>query len=397
MINNQSYINKLVIFNLILLSGSILHVGFFTPTYIFSISTVFFVLLAKKNYKKINVISFTNSILIFTSFLLINFYFTQSNIFKDYVIVIMQILLTSITIFYFREFKIDLKYNLFRILYHIILLSLIGFILSQFDLKNNDRLFLGASEYSVNTILYIFYYSSNEIFGKINIYRNQGIFWEPGILAIYANILLYLSLFTYKDKKKSILATICVLSTFSTTGIFILLLQVFEYIRKEKIASIKKIFIYLAFTPILLFGIYSLVNKKKEGDIKAISSFSLRSFDLYTGTMITISNPLLGIGLNQESFYNERDKYITSEMQKVSLQLEKRGSTNSILNLFTSFGVLIGLYILYMIFKQKIFTENKVIFFLIIIISLLSEPLIFTPFFMLFIILGAQNQLKITK
>ena len=397
MVNYQLYINNVVILNLILLSGSILHVGFFTPLYIISLFIVILVLILKKKYKKKNILKLTITILSFVAFFLINFYLTESTQFKDYVIIIMQVFLTSITIIYLKEFKIDLKYHLYRILYYIITLSLIGFILSQFDLKNNDRLYLGESGYSLNTILYIFYYSSNEIFGKINIYRNQGIFWEPGILAIYANIFLYLSLFIYKDKTKTILATICILSTLSTTGIFILILQMFAYLRTKKIGINKKNILYLMILPIILFGINSFVNKIKESDEKAYSSYALRSFDLYSGTMIAISNPLFGIGLNEESFFKERNKFLTTEMQHIMPQIEKRGSSNSILNLFAKFGILIGVLTIYILFKQNIFTEKKTLFFLIIILSLFSEPLLFTPFFMLFIILGYQNQLQIIK
>ena len=53
----------------------------------------------------------------------------------------------------------------------------------------------------VNTFHGIFNYISSINISEYNIYRNQGLFWEPGVLQLFINVLLYMSLFVYKNIK----------------------------------------------------------------------------------------------------------------------------------------------------------------------------------------------------
>ena len=71
-----------------------------------------------------------------------------------------------------------------------------------------------TSEYhDSNTYNYLFYYSVKDgsainLFG-LDIHRNAGIFWEPGILQIYLNILFFLEVSVFK-RNKSLLALIII-------------------------------------------------------------------------------------------------------------------------------------------------------------------------------------------
>jgi hypothetical protein len=393
MIKVESFLNNALVLFLILLSGSVFHVGFFTPTYIVALLLVCFSLIYITNYSKKELFLFAFSLFIFIMILVINFIFSKSNDFKDYGILFMQILLSLLAVLSLKLRKADFKYHLYKVLYLLIILSLIGFILSAFQFGN--RIDFGESGFSVYTILYIFFYSAELITEPITIYRNQGVFWEAGLLAVYANIFLLLSLFVYKNKKNSTIAIICILTTLSTTGIFILLIQVFFYTRKVKFGLVKKAALIIAVIPIIILVGGSFLSKKTEGEETAVSSFALRSFDLYSGAMITIYNPLFGVGLNKEAFLTERDKFLPPEMVEIYSLIEDRGNTNSILMLFTSLGIALGIFILYMLYKQNVFLEQKFLFFIIALLSLSSEPVLLTPFFMCFIFYGFHKTINL--
>lgn len=392
MIKIESFLNNTLILFLILLSGSVFHVSFFTPTYLIALIIVGLSLIYTKNYSKKHFFLFGFSAFFFSAFFVINFIFSKSDSFKDYGILLMQILLSLLIVLYFKLRKVDFKYHLYKVLYVLMIMSLIGFFLSIFQF--GSRVDLGGG-FSVYTILYLFYYSAEMFLGPLILYRSQGVFWEAGLLAVYANIFLLLSLFVYDNKRNTALAIICILSTLSTTGIFLLVIQIFFYMRKIKFGILKKVILVIAVIPILILVVNSFLGKKAEGEEKAVSSFALRSFDLYSGAMITFSNPLFGVGLNKEAFLIERNKFLPAEMEEIYSLIEDRGNTNSILMLFCSLGIVFGFFVLYMLYKQDVFVEQKVLFFIITLLSLSSEPVLLTPFFMCFVFFGFQKTINL--
>lgn len=391
MIKVESFLNNSLILFLILLSGSVFHVGFFTPTYLLSIILVIVSLLYSLKYSKKQVALFGFSLLFWTTIFVFSFILSLSNDFKDYSVLLLQSILSLLFILSFKLRKADLKIHLYKVLYVLILLSLIGFILSVFQI--GTRIDIGGSGFSVYTIGYIFYYSAEMVTEPITLYRSQGVFWEPGLLAIYANIFLFLSLFTYKNRRNSILAIICILTSFSTTGFLLLGIQLYVYLRSARLKIVNKMYLLFTIIPILLFFVLSFLSKQSEGKDRAVSSYALRSFDLYSGTMVTLSHPLFGIGLNKEVFLKERDKFLPKEMEEIFYIIEDRGNTNSILMLFTSMGMILGFFILYMFYNQDVFKEQKRLFFLIMFLGLTSEPILLTPFFMTFIFFGFQKSI----
>ena len=63
--------------------------------------------------------------------------------------------------------------------------------------------------------------------------RNQGLFWEPGILQIYLNMLFFLEAFVFKKSKLLLLlASVLIITTYSTTGLILLLFQSFFFISR---------------------------------------------------------------------------------------------------------------------------------------------------------------------
>lgn len=393
MLKLDRFFSDILVFNLLLLSGTVFHVGFFTLSYIFAISSTFLFLLYKSKYRSKEIVLFFYTFSLSIFFFIFNYFFSKSLEFKDYGIVLMQVFLTLLILLVLRNSQIDFKYHLYRVLKFLVLLSLIGFLLSFFNL--GKRVEFGASGYAANTVFHIFYYYANAQLGFLNFFRNQGIFWEPGLLAIYANIFLYLALFYFEERKAVVLAIICILTTLSTTGIFIMSIQLAYLIIGKKFNILQKVLVSVILVPIVVVAFLSFTGKKDESLEYNVSSYGLRTFDLYSGTMIAINNPIFGVGLNKEAFLSERDKFIPAEIEIIYDQIEERGSSNSLLMLFCSLGLVCGTLWLYMLFRQNVFTTNNRIFFVIVVLGFISEPLVFTPFFMFLTFTGVQKKIKI--
>lgn len=389
MVKEHSFANSLLMLFLILLSGSVLHVGMFTIVYTCALLYVGSFLIFKNTYKRKDLFLVVSSLVFFVVFFIVNFIFSLSSEFKDYSVQLMQIFLTLLILLALKTAQANFKQLLHKVLKVIIILSIIGFFLSI--LKIGTRIDVGGSGYAVYTIFGLFYYYANFNIGFLEVYRNQGIFWEPGLLAIYANIFLYISLFVYPNKNDSKLAIGCILTTMSTTGVFILLIQLLSFARKKKFSFFQKIGGGLVIISVFFFTLLSFADKKKESEDARVSSYGLRAFDLYSGAMVAITNPLFGTGLNQNSFIIERNKFIPPEIEPIIDLIEERGNSNSLLMLFYSLGIFAGLFWLYLLYKQDVFLENPKLFFLILLLGFLSEPLVFMPFFMYFTITGFQR------
>ena len=144
---------------------------------------------------------------------------------------------TVLVLFYYnnqsnRDVFID---SLYFILKLILIHSLFNFF-AYFLFK--DNLLLITSEYHESlTYNYLFYYSVKagsviNLFG-LDICRNSGIFWEPGILQVYLNILFFLEISVFKRQKKLLVLIIAaILSTYSTTGLLLLMIQVIYFLQK---------------------------------------------------------------------------------------------------------------------------------------------------------------------
>ena len=74
--------------------------------------------------------------------------------------------------------------------------------------------------------------------------------------------------------------------------------------------------------------------------------------------------------------------------QKQNVETTSKGSTNSVMYLLAGMGFPTTLLFILMLVKQEIINKNRLIWFIIIFVSVMSEPLLLRPFFFLFIISG---------
>ncbi len=213
--------------------------------------------------------------------------------------------------------------------------------------------------------------------------RNLGLFGEPGICQIYMNILFFINVFIRKNYRIAVLALIMVVSTFSTVGFIILLIQVFTFLRYDyKLTSLRRELLLLAIVPLLVgMSVLSYFNFKEKFVGQRRGSFDIRVHDIRTALGLVCEYPW-GIG-----FSTQKHIRMTS---KNSYFVEPRDSekeaigTNSIMTVFYSTGVVWGGIIMYCMYKQRLLQVKRPLVFIVLVLSLSSQPLFYNPFFLLF-------------
>ncbi|MFC4478240.1 hypothetical protein [Flavobacterium chungangensis] len=377
----------ILFFLLILSTGGLLHQiygNILSPLFYF-VLLIFFAVSDKK-YQK----SLIKQTIIIQTFVIIalfcNYYFAPFyNEPVFYINTYLRLLSTHIFLFFLLNYNYNVLDQLFRVLKFVALLSLINFLFSPIFselsfLVSTDRIF-------IRTLGFIFNYASSFNVLGIDIYRNQGIFWEPGILQIYLNVLFFITTFVRNSSFYRWLSVFLIISTFSTTGLLLLVIQILVYYQK-KIFQLNlglKIFILVFSLPSLIYFLYQNLLDKISGD--SVISFDLRLFDLLTAFTYITHFPLSGIGLDVKNYTDQQSKIAITNMPDftfdVSSTVGLRGNTNSLLMLVVSLGVPIALFCIYRLYKQRIINNKKKLFFLIVVISCMSEPLILGNFFML--------------
>lgn len=220
--------------------------------------------------------------------------------------------------------------------------------------------------------------------------RPDGFFFEPGVYQIYLNLYLYMALFMFRDKRQALLGTIAVFATQSTTGIVIaaILLAAFavRWVRDQrwsKVAGRVLLGAVLA-VPLGVF-VYANVNDKLTGDTRGSSL--ARQYDLLTGVNVAMAHPWIGIGFDHGTY-----RSIANNMGFIETELSDeftadRDSTNGVVYLLYSLGIPLAIVFLIGMFRQQFF-PNKMLVGLLLMLSLLGESILFTPFFLLLIFSG---------
>ena len=389
MVSVNKVLDVLIVWLLILLSGSILTMSLFNETYLLSLFLLALSIAFNRNFKKIEISAFVLIILASIVFLSCNYIFSISTGLKDYILLFLRFFNAALTYLVLSRRIDNFLPNIQKALTVICVISLLGLI-TYVLFPGIGKTIHFANGYSSITVGFFYYFHAVVEVGGVWIPRNQGLFWEPGVLAVYANFFLFLSLFYYKKRSHIILATLVIITTFSTTGLFIMALQWFFYILSKNIKIHYKLLICLVLLIPVVFASYSSFKEKKDEQVKTATSYSLRSFDMYSATLIALKHPLIGIGISKEAFWLERDKLSITIMQDQTM-LKERGNTNSFFSLFYTWGIPFAFFLLYCGYKQNVFFRERILFFLILCLSLTTEPLIYTPFYLFLIYVGSRH------
>ena len=396
----QKFLDNLIVFMLVMSSGGLLFVfnrNLLYGVFVAILSVSYF--LIRNKILKINFNSSIITLLILFGLLIINYLFAvNEQELNKYYYYFMVISVSVFSLMHFGDNKNRLLLSLYAVLRIIVVHSLLNFFF--FFFINDNLSSISSTYHECETFLNLFFYTTERgiftLFG-LEFCRNQGLFWEPGVLQVFLNIFFFLNAFIFKKNRFMLaLTAVAIVTTYSTTGIALLLLQSLVYIFKEIKNSKFFMLIFLFFTiPVIM--IFSLnIEEKVQGEKEA--SFQKRLFDLTQPFFIAVEYPLTGIGLDLNQFQKMREEFYFSSANLDALQdqigLESKtagtdkGSSNSIMFLFATMGFPTTIIFLFMFFNQQIIIDNKWLFMIIMLISVMSEPLLLRPFFFIFISSG---------
>lgn len=231
-------------------------------------------------------------------------------------------------------------------------------------------------------------------------YRAHGIFWESGVFAFFVNIYVFINFFIFKKLKSLKYSLPAILLSWSTTGIIIFAIQSFvflkDYKRGNKQVLIRKYLFGFLGLSFLLFAVFQNFNNKVYGD--DAGSAAQRYADT-VGALSVISNfPLLGIGVDFQNLSKQLatasfnfDNTIGSNFK--DLNKDDIKLSNSFLRAFIYFGIPVGLFLIYAIYKQRLIPHKRWLFFLITVLSVSSVPILFLGFYFSFIISGLRDMI----
>lgn len=249
----------------------------------------------------------------------------------------------------------------------IAIVSLLGIIFGSIIINLN--VFPIISNYNNLTFTSLFF--TNIPIWSVIRHRNFGPFWEPGVYQAYLFIALYFSLFIIKEKKKFniLLFVVTIITTFSTTGYLCMFLLIAAYmIKKDRFDTLKnKVLMFLVFTSIIVFLSFdqevSQILFGKIFDGNANASFGSRFESVWTNLKIFSTNPLFGVGPdNVLAKFNAFSSTYAGSSFIVN--------TNTIFSHFSSFGILMGMYYVYLMYKFATKNNKSVMSVLIILIAL---------------------------
>lgn len=231
-------------------------------------------------------------------------------------------------------------------------------------------------------------------------FRLMGPFREPGVAQIFFNLAITFSLF-FNDKIKWMTISILFLSvvlTFSTTGYFVLAINLgYYWLKKQKeLSTVASVMLFL-FSLIVVVGALTYTSYSLEESI-VFSKFYDEDNDSVTSRFGSIVanwemiklNPIIGNGiLSVEDLFSKLSIYkgVTSEH-----------NTNTLLVQFATFGILYGTLFVTLIWRfSKIVSfsiTSRILVFLMFCLSLSGEDV--TRCLILYIILcyGADYKLQ---
>lgn len=329
------------------------------------------------------------SCFVFIVFCIIHSFIVQLVI-TSYLSLIYRFVIAVLTITAFNRNYDTLIYFLIKALKIFCVLSIINFILIHILPYGAFFPTVAESGFFTRTLGYIFNHSAIAITDPINIMRNCGAFWEPGILQILMNILIYYILFEQnKSIKKAWMPILVVITTASTTGYIILGILLLMKYRKMITFSLNGFSIILLGLLVMLTVGYTTLNKFNNADKSLEESSSLlRMYDLLMTAKIAVDHWPTGVGYSPDRITNlQNSNSISLNGEMISAE---RGTTNGVLQIFAYFGLIVAPIYFIFVWRQKIFSKRG-LFFIVWILALSSEPLIFASLSWLIFVSGIEN------
>ena len=326
------------------------------------------ILIIKSNYKIDSYFSIKLKIFFFIIFIIALLqYFTLASLsLLAFFNLILKILMGGLIISYLKD---SFLFTYFRVISTLSLVSLIAFIIiNQFGF--NLPFILVSQSYKS----YFFYGS---LTGE-SLFRNCGMFWEPGAFAGVLTLCLalnmnYLNLYWSKYKFKFIIIILALLTTKSTTGyIVIFFIFLYSFINFKNIIQSIIFLLTFIFISFYIFNKSDFLKTKFDNQfIKAknqrIGNFSNTRFGSLIFDWHYISkHPFSGNGFNFKTRYADHQFLFRGSTDKT----EVIGSGNGFSGFLASMGILFISIYFFLLWKSSNTLGNKFAFFICLIVFL---------------------------
>lgn len=301
------------------------------------------------------------------------------------------IICITIGLYFNRYTWPELAYNLTKTFEIVAFLSLGTFIILNVLPQSAVEIGKTSVDGSVRSLFGIGYLLGND-YAKYGYVRNQGIFWEPGVLGFMVVLFAMLKLYVVRSQKRLWLYTTTMLTTMSAGAIPLYFLAVSHYYYMEKIRarlnnkSRAYSDILLSLLVILLFIvlIISLTQPNLMADFFKMlfgrdpledSSIGTRSADLMYGFLAAMQRPFFGHGEDLSVFYN-----LTLSETGNSKEWYNGGITNSIIHIFYKYGIIFLALYLTLLWRLAVLIKpsGRLIIFALLLLMLMHEPLHFS-------------------
>lgn len=217
--------------------------------------------------------------------------------------------------------------------------------------------------------------------------RISGIFWEPGVNQIYANLALYLYIRLNKRKKIHVVLLLTeIVFTRSMMGYIVstVLLLVLIMERGWLKGRNWRLALILFGTVSLILVIALFLYKKETTGTGYLDSYTMRSYDLVLGLKIFLERPIFGFGyMNTDVFHNA--------------SIYNGGSSNGLLTWMYTTGIAGLLFALFPFFADMRNRNSKerllqLSWIIIILLFNIGEPIFNLPI-MIFIVAHAYSKI----
>lgn len=319
--------------------------------------------------------------------------------YKDIIINSAAIFDACLFISMYRDYKILLD-DLYKVL-RIYCVQAIISIPVYFLIPSSAYIMLDPSKIPITpkTFAFIFYYPIEV--SKLGYPRISGWCWEPGTFQLVANMFLLLKIIRKDSIKSMAWVAFLILSTFSTLAYVCLLFNIVAAIWNGK-RKVLMTFVIIISIPIASGIIISNFSEKFAEDN---TSGLIRQRDIFVGLQVMKDHPLIGYNVDdlEKTNYgrNLEDIYWATTVYMNYTQDNRiyyaGGYTNGFFTELMTYGLIIGFFLYYCIYRVPIFEarKDKLCVLIFWIMSLQSEAVsVSCSFFYLFVMLGFLDILQ---
>jgi len=264
--------------------------------------------------------------------------------------------------------------------------ALVGFLFALFFID-----FFSIEVGTNRSFLYLLYVSKASIMG---IHRNSGFFWEPGLLQICANIYFFCAVISSRSKFDLVISSAVIMTTFSTSGLVIYCMNISYLFYKFGSNRKSLVFRFLLLIIVFLFFVpfaRENINDKVYGENRTSGLIRLR--DLVLGVELVKDKPFMGHGFYSDEYLSSLDYVWNLELDVMSSSwiessgVMAGGFTNGFFSIFSYIGIPLSVLLFYGLFNNCFLECDKLsrlVFMLIILLTMISEPIGNTSFFYMF-------------